>query len=462
MPPHKPHRPDFWEDLFANSLPKTHLYAAGAVAALVVALLVFAPSENVSAYRETNLDKMRKKEELLELLPQIDIMPPISSLDPVALEAPAEPEYVQLDEKVRSGDNLSEIFKRMSLHSSDVHAVASAKEFADELKRLSPGETISVVLGENNMITEVVYERSPLESFRYTPTTEGYKGEKLLREPEALSVFRHVSIEHSLFHDGVKAGLSHAQIMQIANMFGWDIDFALDIRKGDTFSVLYEDQYIDGKKVGTGTILGAEFTNQGKTYKALRYVATDGEADYYSPDGMPMKKAFLQAPLDFTRVSSNFNPNRLHPILKIRRPHRGVDYSAPTGTPVYAAGNGKVIKAGYTAANGNYVFLQHGDSYTTRYLHLNKISVKAGQTIKQRQVIGTVGSTGYATGPHLHYEFLINGVHTNPRTVKLPQADPISKSEMARFREQTAPLLAEFTTFRDTQLAALEIRPKQR
>ena len=455
MPPQKPHHPSFWEDLFANSLPKTHFYAASAVAVLTVAVLVFAPSENVSAYKESSLEKARKKEELLELLPQIDIMPSLAELDPIQLEVASEPEYIQLDEKVRSGDNLSGIFKRMSLSAADLYAVVNASEYADELKRLNPGETISVVLDENHLITEVVYERSPLESFRYAPTPDGYAGEKLLREPETESAFKHVTIQHSLFLDGVKAGLSHAQIMQIANMFGWDIDFALDIHKGDTFSVLFEDHFIDSKKVGTGTILGAEFTNQGKTYKAVRYVNAEGEAEYYTPEGQPMKKAFLQAPLDFTRVSSNYNPNRLHPVLKVRRPHRGVDYAAPTGTPVYAAGHGKVIKSGYTKANGNYVYIQHGNTYTTRYLHLHKISVKTGQKVSQRQVIGTVGSTGYATGPHLHYEFLINGVHTNPRTVKVAQAELIPKSEMARFQEKTSPLLAQFRTLQEIQVAAL-------
>ncbi|MGD9660122.1 MAG: peptidoglycan DD-metalloendopeptidase family protein [Porticoccaceae bacterium] len=453
---HQKQRPDFWEDLFANSLPKTHLYAAGAVATLVTALLVLAPSENVSAYRENSLQHYRHKQELLELLPQIEAIPSMDHAASSPADDTDELDYIQLDEQVRPGDNLSEIFKRLSLSSADLHAVANAGKYGDELKRLSPGETVTVILTENNAISEVVYQRSPLESFRYTPSAQGYKGEKLLREPEARSAFRHVTIEHSLFQDGVAAGISHAQIMQIANIFGWDIDFALDIRKGDTFSVLFEDQYIDGKKIGTGTILGAEFTNQGKTHKAVRYVADDGDADYYTPEGQPMKKAFLRSPLDFTRVSSNYNPNRLHPILKTRRPHRGVDYAAPTGTPVYSAGSGKVIKSGFTPANGNYVFVQHGDTYTTRYLHLNKISVKTGQKVKQRQVIGTVGSTGYATGPHLHYEFLVNGTHTNPRTVKLPQAEPIDKQAMASFRKQTAPLLAKLETIQSTQLASLQ------
>ena len=168
-----------------------------------------------------------------------------------------------------------------------------------------------------------------------------------------------------------------------------------------------------------------------------------------------MRKAFLRAPLDFTRVSSNFNPNRLHPIFKTPRPHRGVDYAASTVTPVYAAGNGKVIESGYKNSNGNYVVIRHNGRYTTKYLHLHKRSVKRGETVKQGDLIGTVGSTGYATGPHLHYEFLVNGAHTNPRTVALPKADPISRQEMARFIDTTAPLFTQLASFRTQQLAYL-------
>lgn len=446
----------FWDNLFATSLPRTHLYAAGIVASFVVTLLVLGPSEKVSAYRDASLKHhVQTKDELLTALPRIDILPDQLQFDATEGLAAYEPEPNQLDEKVKPGDNLSIIFNRLSLNSTDVHALANANGFADELKRLSPGETLSVVLDKDDKISEVVYQRSPMESFRYTPGENGFKGEKLTREPETVTQFRHVSITQSLFYDGSKSGLAQAQIMQIANMFGWDIDFALDIQPGDTFNVLFEDQYLDGKKVGSGTILSADFTTQGKTYKAVRYVGIDGEANYYSPDGKPMKKAFLQAPLDFMKVTSNFNPNRLHPILKVRRPHRGVDYAAPTGTPVYAAGNGKVIQSGYSRANGNYVYIQHGKTYATRYLHLSKIAVKTGQTVKQRQVIGAVGATGYATGPHLHYEFLIDGVQTNPRNAKMPIIETIAKTEMARFREYTAPLLAKLDAERTTLLAAL-------
>jgi murein DD-endopeptidase MepM/ murein hydrolase activator NlpD len=200
------------------------------------------------------------------------------------------------------------------------------------------------------------------------------------------------------------------------------------------------------------------FTNNGKTFSAVRYVDAKGDASYYTPDGRSMRKAFIRTPVDIGRISSHFNPRRLHPIFKTRRPHNGTDYAAPTGTPVYAAGDGRVVKAGYSKANGKYVFIKHGERYLTRYLHLSKRRVKTGQRVKQRQVIGNVGSTGYATGPHLHYEFLVNGHHRNPATIvrKLPKAKSIPTAEMARFKAQTQPLLARLENYEQPAIAQRE------
>ncbi len=196
--------------------------------------------------------------------------------------------------------------------------------------------------------------------------------------------------------------------MNMANIFGGVVDFALDPRRGDTMQLVYEELFLDGEKIEDGDIIAASFTNQGETFNAFRYTDAGGDTNYYNEDGVSMRKTFLMAPLDFTRISSNFNMRRLHPIYKTTRPHRGADYAAPTGTPVYSAGDGRVVKAGYTRANGNYVFIQHGEQYVTRYLHLQKRMVSAGQRVSQSQVIGTVGATGAATGPHLHYEFIVN------------------------------------------------------
>jgi len=265
------------------------------------------------------------------------------------------------------------------------------------------------------------------------------------------------SIDSSLFLAGVKAGLTDAMVMELAAIFGWDIDFILDIRDGDEFTVIYEEKYVDGEKIGNGNILAAEFINQGKSYKSVRYTDSSGRSEYYTPSGLSMRKAFLRAPVDFSYISSKFNPRRFHPILKRVTAHNGIDYVAPKGTPVKAAGDGKVIAAAYSKYNGNYVFVQHGQKYITKYLHFSKRAVHTGQKVHQGQIIGYVGSTGMAEAAHLHYEFLVNGVHRNPRTVQLPDAKPINRKEKSLFIEKTRELVQQleiqshvYTEQRDT------------
>lgn len=237
--------------------------------------------------------------------------------------------------------------------------------------------------------------------------------------------------------------------MNFADIFGWDIDFANDIRKNDTFSLVYETHYVDGEPIGNGDIIAAEFINQGERFSAIRH--TDG--NFYTPEGRSMRKAFLRAPVNFKYISSNFNPRRKHPVTGRVSAHRGIDYAARVGTPVVSSGNGKVTKSGYNKLNGNYVFIQHGSQYVTKYLHLNKRMVKTGQKVKQGQKIGTVGATGRVTGAHLHYEFLVNGVHRNPKTVKLPKSEPLPKSELAKFKPVAKDLLAQLERSRELRLA---------
>jgi len=237
--------------------------------------------------------------------------------------------------------------------------------------------------------------------------------------------------------------------MDFADIFGWDVDITHDIRKGDVFGLIYESHYVDGEFIGTGKIIAAEFVNQGQRFAAIRH--TDG--NFYTPEGRSMKKAFLRAPVNFKYISSSFNPRRLHPVTGQVRAHRGIDFAARTGTPVVSSGNGKVIKAGYSKYNGNYVFISHGTQYVTKYLHLNKKLVKTGQKVKQGQQIGTVGSTGRVTGAHLHYEFLVNGVHRNPKTVKLPKSEPLPRSELAKFKPIADNFIAQLERNRELQLA---------
>lgn len=341
------------------------------------------------------------------------------------------------EQPVRSGDSLSLIFKRAGFSDRDLHEVISQSGDGGALARIFPGQVFAFQTDDEGELLAVRHIRSPLESVTYRRGEGGFKQEVEKRQPEIREAWTTGVIQSSLFMAGQNAGLSHNLIMQLANIFGGVIDFVLDPRKGDSIHVIYEDLYIDGEKLADGEIIAASFVNQGETFNAYRYTDSQGEVGYYNREGVSMRKAFLMAPVDFTRISSNFNLRRLHPIYKVARPHRGTDYAAPRGTPVYAAGDGRVIEAGYTRANGNYLFVKHGERYITKYLHLNKRKVKRGQRVSQSEVIGTVGSTGAATGPHLHYEFLVNGVHRNPRTIhkELPKAKSLAAGELERFQE---------------------------
>ena len=350
----------------------------------------------------------------------------------------AEPtEQPWVEQVVKNGDNLSLIFQRAGFSKKDVHRVVSESKDGKALARIFPGQIVSFQSDETGGLAAVRLVKSPLETIIYERTETGFSSEIVSRTPDVRESWATAEITSSLFMAGKQAGLSYTTIMDLATIFGGVIDFVQDPRQGDAFQVVYEELYVGDEKYGDGAIVAASFTNRGKTYNAFRYVDASGEANYYNEDGASMRRAFLLAPVDFTRISSNFNLKRMHPIYKTTRPHRGTDYAAPTGTPVYAAGDGKVIKAGYTGANGNYVFIQHGDQYVTHYLHLNKRNVKEGQHVSQSQVIGTVGSTGAATGPHLHYEFLVNGVHRDPRSIHkmLPKVRTIPAAEMTAFRQ---------------------------
>ena len=387
--------------------------------------------------------------------------------EPIAISIESKP--VQIDdqntklqwrtEKVGNGDNLSTLYQRANLSAVDVYQISSSPK-GKSLSNLYPGESLRFGTDESNELREVHYAKSLLETHVFTRQGTRYTAEKRLREPEILLAYREGVIQDSLYLSGKRANLPDKLIMEMANIFGWDIDFVFDIRPGDSFSLLYEERFIDGEKLSVGKIIAGSFTNRKKTLNAVRYTDSTGTSDYFTPEGLSMRKTFLRTPLDIFRISSGFNLRRKHPIHKKIMAHRGVDYAAPRGTPVYAAGAGKVIEAGYSKANGNYVFLQHGQTYVTKYLHLNKKKVRKGQAVKQKQLIGTVGSTGYSTGPHLHYEFLVNGVHRNPRTVKLPQAKPIVTSEKIAFQAAITPILVELAQYQQrAQLALKESVP---
>lgn len=348
-------------------------------------------------------------------------------------------------EVVRSGDSLAAIFSRLSLDASDLHAILQSGPAAQRLKRIYPGQELRFVTSVDQGLMSVRFSPSALETLEFRRGASGFTYHETVRQPERVRSFRHGVIDQSLFVATQQLGFNDDVALRLAQIFQWDIDFVLDIRKGDEFSLLFEEEYVDGKFIGFGRILAAEFINQGQTYRAILYRNSTGDTNYYTPEGESMRKAFLRAPVEFTRISSNFSLRRFHPIHKRVMPHRGIDYAAPSGTPVLAAGEGRVAAASRTGANGNFVVLQHGEQFQTKYLHLSKFGrgIAAGRRVTQGQIIGYVGATGWATAPHLHYEFLVNGVHKNPRTVSLPKAEPIRAKDRARFAEQIKPLLAQ-------------------
>jgi murein DD-endopeptidase MepM/ murein hydrolase activator NlpD len=419
--------------------PHRHLLLAAGLLTVLGAGLLLMPAGDVAANRRT--------------------IPIELPLEAPAKALPAE-EIVEVTESwqdipVKSGDNLSLIFQRAGLDDGDVYHVVHRASGGKALRRIYPGQSMGFQLGEAGELKALRHVLTQTRSVIYRRSGEEYIVETVEREPQAHRSFASATIKSSLFIAGQDAGMSQNLIMELANIFGGVIDFVLDPREGDTFHVLYEELHLDGEKFRDGKILAAEFVNQGKVYSAFRYDNENSRAGYFSAEGVSMRKAFLMAPVDFTRISSNFNPRRLHPIYKTHRPHRGTDYAAPRGTPVYASGDGRVIQAGYSKSNGNYVVVQHGEQYSTKYLHLNKRKVKKGQRVEQQQIIGTVGSTGAATGAHLHYEFLMNGVHRNPRTIhkKLPKAKSLALAEMPRFVDQTRSLQMQLATIRQQQLA---------
>jgi len=333
--------------------------------------------------------------------------------------------------KVRSGDSLARIFKRLGFSAQTTYAVSTAQgDDSKLLKKLNVGDKLRIGSNDDGHLAALEYPISKTDTLFINLVGEHYQSRKESKAVELRESFSYGVIESSFWGAGVSAGLTDAQIINFANIFGWDIDFALDLREGDSFHLIFEKQYVDGEYIGTGNILAAEFVNRGEVFQAVRF--TDNE--YYTPDGKSMRKAFLRAPVNFKYISSSFKRKRFHPVQKRWKAHNGVDYAAKRGTPVVAAGNGKVTQATFNKYNGNYVFIQHGSGIVTKYLHFYKRpAVKKGQRVKQGDVIGYVGATGLAAGPHLHYEFLLNGVHTNPRTVKLPDAKPIAKKYQAKF-----------------------------
>jgi murein DD-endopeptidase MepM/ murein hydrolase activator NlpD len=344
---------------------------------------------------------------------------------------------------VGRNDTLDAIFRRMSLNKADLAAIRNLPGIRQSLDFLRPGDSIKFTHTDGD-IKELWRKVSDTQTLDVVRQDSGFEV-KMLNDPVEVRVrTANAVIDSSLFQAAGAAKISDMVALKLANIFAWDIDFVLDIREGDRFTAVYEQIYQDGKYLRDGEVLAAEFVNNGKMYRAVRFVGDGGNVGYYAPSGLAMRKAFLRAPVEFTRVSSAFNPHRQHPILNLIRGHMGTDYAAPTGTPVHAAGDGHVSFEGQRGGYGNAIILTHGANVSTLYGHMSRFArnMHVGTRVQQGEVIGYVGMTGLATGPHLHYEYLTGGVHRNPQTVQLPGAEPLRAQELQRFREASAPLIA--------------------
>nr|WP_284048222.1 peptidoglycan DD-metalloendopeptidase family protein [Marinobacter sp. ATCH36] len=456
--------------------PKTHITIAAATSVVVAAAILMSPSANVEANRMAyalDLEEGTVSESGARPAEQAkNDEKPTPDTDTATTEAPelsealdtataiaetSEPELQWHEYKIKSGDTLSSLFGKAGFNDGIMLSVIHGDGEADKLQRLYAGETISFATDDAGDLAAVSLQRNLLETLRVEKTEDGFKGETVVREPDVKPAFASGIIDGSLYVAARDAGMSDRLAMEMAGIFGWNIDFVYDVRKGDRFEVVYEELYLDGEKFDTGNIISARFVNQGKDVIALQYTDSNGDTDYYSPDGSSMRKAFLRTPIN-ARVSSSFNLQRRHPVLDVVRPHEGTDYAAPPGTPIKAAGHGRVQFAGWKGGYGRTVILKHGDNITTLYAHMSRLGkgIKNGTRVKQGDTIGHVGSSGMVTGPHLHYEFRVNGSPRNSRTVKLPDAKPVPQSEMARFKKHANQQVARFELFRqDYQQLAL-------
>lgn len=458
--------------------PKSHLLAASGIAALLsLALLVF-PSSDVEAKKttlslelETPAEQLKDESKAAPLVQSTEStgspFAQIEGDEPATEQAAEQPQPVAQEKAqdkapghrevvVARGDTLSTLFAKVGLPANVVHDVLASDKQAKQFSQLKHGQVLQFELDKEGQLASLHSQVSNLESIRLNKTDKGYAFEREITKPLVRTAYAHGVIKSSLSASAQRAGLSHSLTMDMARVLGYDIDFAQDIRPGDEFDVVYEQKVMDGKVIGTGNILSARFTNRGKTYTAVRYTNKQGNTSYYTADGNSLRKAFIRTPVDFARISSRFSAGRKHPILNKIRAHKGVDYAAPRGTPIKAAGDGRIELAGRRGGYGNTVIIAHGNTYKTLYGHMQGFAkgIKTGSNVKQGQIIGYIGTTGLSTGPHLHYEFQVNGVHVDPLSQKVPMADPIAKAERQRFMQQSQPLIARMDQEKATLLAA--------
>jgi murein DD-endopeptidase MepM/ murein hydrolase activator NlpD len=377
------------------------------------------------------------------------LLSPTSTVEALPIPAegllPSPASYIR-EERFQRGDTLSAFLLRLGVAEGEAAPLARQRA----LQALRPGYNVAANVSAEGRLVALSFLTA-----RDTLVQISREGEEFRSSEERAALYTQVAmksgvVQSSLFAASDTAGIPDNVAMQLADIFGGDIDFHRDLRRGDQFTVVYELHHLAGRPVRAGRVLAAEFSSRGKTFRAVHY----GNG-YYAPDGNNLRKAFLRAPLEFSRVSSGFGL-RVHPIAKAWRAHQGIDYAAPTGTRVRAVGTAVVEHAGPRGGYGNTVILRHPGQYSTVYAHLSRIAVKRGARVDQNDTIGFVGQTGWATGPHLHYEFRVNGQSRNPMSIAMPAASPVPAAELAAFRVHAAPLIARLDLLANSNLALLE------
>ena len=374
-------------------------------------------------------------------------------IDILNQEVKEEPIYTTKERVIKRNDSLFTILEKLGVKKENIINLINSKN-SNLLSNIEIGDRIRVNLDENNEIKDLLYIDDFQSGVRAERFESTYKINLFQQKLEKVKVFKHVVIEDSMYVSGIKAGIPDSVLMDVVYINGWDIDFTHDIRPGDTYSLIYEEIIVDGEKVLDGNVLISEFINRSKKITSIRFDLKNGRSEYFSIDGINVKKAFLRSPVKLSYISSKYNLKRKHPVLHTIRSHNGVDYAARKGSPVRATGDGTISFAQYNGGCGNEIKIKHSEDYTTRYCHLDKYHsrTKVGRKVKQGQTIGFVGNTGLATGPHLHYEFHVNGKHTDPLRVKFPNATPIRSSEKTLFNQIAHNLSSQLNNYKDISL----------
>ena len=417
-----------------KDFPKKH------AAAIVFGLLMLL---SISILGNFDFSNQTKSSELSKKL-EIDIL---------KQETQSEPIFTTKETTIKRNDSLFTILDKFGVKKENIIDLINSKN-SDLLSSIEVGDKIRINLDENNEIKDLLYIDDFQSGVRAERFQNDYKINKFKHVLEKVKVFKHVVIEDSMYVSGLKEGIPDSVLMDVVYINGWDIDFTHDIRSGDSFSLIYEEILVDGEKVLDGDVLITEFNNQGKKITSIRFDLSNGKSEYFSNEGINVKKAFLRSPVKLSYISSKYNLRRKHPVLHTIRAHKGVDYAASKGSPVRATGDGTISFAQYNGGCGNEVKIKHSEDYTTRYCHLDKYNsrTKVGRKVKQGQTIGYVGSTGLATGPHLHYEFHVNGKHTDPLRVKFPNATPIRSSEKIMFNQVAFNLTSQLNNYKNISL----------